>query len=324
MQKEREKSIREAAQTCATYDSIFLDGVEKQIVRGLEKPVSGLYLPFHSFFEFKSMYNSFGESELFIRKHAVELASKCADYKDKLALYKYLKEDGFFKTHFISAIRIISAVLFCKMDKNSEGDITSLIEIDRHKKEQGWVIRTDRENHNHGVPLDLYDLAKGMISRASDYYGKGRFIKAAVISSEAIEVLNGFHEALMLQAYHILATSENAIAMNTIGGSESALAKDAKFRIKKIEHDVDRMLARSRKDRRDLKYNILNQIFIDCRSLCQAKEHFMAEDCFISALAHVNEGFTLCDIGHELLNILRAIRNSWEAYFSEHTYEKID
>ena len=163
-----------------------------------------------------------------------------------------------------------------------------------------------------------------MISRASEYYGNGRFIKAAVISSEAIEVLNGFHEALMLQAYHILATSENAIAMNTIGGSESALAKDAKFRIKKIEHDVDRMLARSQKDRRDLKYNILNQIFIDCRSHCQAKEHFMAEDCFISALAHVNEGFTLCDIGHEILNILRAIRNSWEAYFSEHNNDEID
>lgn len=307
---------------------VFADGVKKQIVRGLEKPVSGLYLPFHSFKVFKDRYDGFGESELFIKNHAIELAEKCSSkgrqsLKDKIILCKYLSEDGFFKNHPISAIRVISSVLRCKLDNHSEGpNIAEVIEADRHRKEQGWVIRTDRENHNHGVPLDLYDLAKSMINRAAGYYKNARFIKAAIISSEAIEVLNGFHEALMLEAYHVLATSENAIAMNTLGGSEVELANDARFRIHKIEHDVDRMMAREGKDRRDLKYNILNQIFFDCRALCQAKEHFLAEDCFISALAHVNEGFTLNDIGHEVCNILRSIRNNWETYKSEYGKEE--
>ena len=319
---ERALSCEESNIPYSSDDAIFLDGVGNQVVRGLEKPVSGLYLPFHSFKEYKENYLSFAESELFVKNYALKLVKQCRSFKDKIILYKYLKEDVFFKTHFISSLKMALAVFCSKLDKNTDSSsiIEDVIKTDKHRKEQEWVIKTDRENHNHGVPLDLYDLAKSMISRASNYYKDDRFIKAAVISSEVIEVLNGFHEALMLEAYHILAISENAIAMNTIGGSELALANDAKFRIRKIEHDVDRMLARGLKDRRDLKYNILNQIYIDCRTLCQSKEHFLAEDCFISAMAHVNEGFTPCDIWHEVISIGKRVWNKWEAYKSEHSY----
>ena len=158
-----------------------------------------------------------------------------------------------------------------------------------------------------------------MVDRAWKYYYEDkRYIHAAVLAQETIEVLNGFHEALLLKAYHILAVSENAIAMNTIGGDEEALKNDAIFRISKIDYEIERILRRPKEngngneDRREFKYNILNQIFSDCRKICKEKEHFAAEDCFISAMAHVNEGFTPLDIWHEFMRIIKKSWNNWE------------
>ena len=180
-------------------------------------------------------------------------------------------------------------------------------------------IDTTRKKGYHGVPLDIYYLVKSMVDRAWKYYYEDkRYIHAAVLAQETIEVLNGFHEALLLKAYHILAVSENAIAMNTIGGDEEALKNDAIFRISKIDYEIERILRRPKEngngneDRREFKYNILNQIFSDCRKICKEKEHFAAEDCFISAMAHVNEGFTPLDIWHEFMRIIKKSWNNWE------------
>lgn len=289
---------------------VFLDGTPEQILRGIEKPVSGLYLPFHSFEEVLYRYYSFGLSELVIKRHAKRILDKCRNKKDKMIVKDYLCNEykSYFETHTIASWRIKRFIKKYPISQPEESiDINMIIDVDRRDKCQRWSITTERENHNHGVPLDLYDLAKSMIARAADYYKKEKYIKSAIISSEAIEVLNGFHEALMLQAYYIAATSENAIAMNTIGGSEQELENDTYFRIKKIEHDVDRMLARE-KDRRTLKYNILNQIFVDCRKFCQNKEHFDAADAFLNALGHLNEGYDPWDIWEEIKDILKGIR----------------
>ncbi len=180
-------------------------------------------------------------------------------------------------------------------------------------------IDTTRKKGYHGVPLDIYYMIKSMVDRAWKYYSEEkRYIHAAVLAQETIEVLNGFHESLLLKAYHILAVSENAIAMNAIGGDEEALKEDATFRIRKIDYEIERILRRPKEngkgdeDRTEFKYNILNQIYSDCRKFCKDKEHFSAEDCFISAMAHVNEGFTLFDIWHELIRIFRKCWNSWK------------
>ena len=178
-----------------------------------------------------------------------------------------------------------------------------------------------------------------MIERARYYYNGGKYIRSAIISSEVIEILNGFHEALVLQAYHILAISENAIAMNTIGGNEEELSQDAEFRISKIACEVGRLMDRQREgrklfrfdifnnligkwmdiegeDRRKLKYNVLNQIFSECRSFCKEKEHFDSENRFISAMAHVNEGYKYTDI---LLDI-KAIAQKWMSNIRQFIY----
>lgn len=187
----------------------------------------------------------------------------------------------------------------------------------RRENSKKDYIDTTRKKGYHGVPLDIYYMVKSMVERAKLYYSEKRYIHAAVLAQEIIEVLNGFHEALLLNAYHILAISENAIAMNTIGGDEKALKEDALFRINKIEYEVERILHRTKEesngdeDRKEFMYNILNQIFSDCRKFCKDKEHFAAEDCFISAMACVNEGFTPCDILREFSVIWKKTRDSW-------------
>lgn len=171
------------------------------------------------------------------------------------------------------------------------------------REHQTWYIDTNRKDHAHGVPLDVYDTVRNMLDRARTYYNRGKYIRSAIISSEVIEILNGFHEVLVLQAYHILAISENAIAMNTIGGNEEDLSLDANFRISKIASEVERLMDREGEDRSKFKYNILNQIFSDCRAFCQEKEHFDAENRFLSAMAHVNEGYDYDDIFREIKDI---------------------
>ena len=189
-------------------------------------------------------------------------------------------------------------------------------EEDKKIKNQEWFIDTSRKNHDHGVPLNVYDLVQSMLFRAKIFYNNGRYIKAAVISSETIELLNGFHESLMLRAYYYLAISENAIAMNTTGGSEFELVEDTKIRINKIQKEIDRILDRpivegeSFTERRELKYDILNQIFSECRKYCREKEYFGPENCFISALAHVNEGYSPNDIWYEIRTIWYRIKTN--------------
>lgn len=235
---------------------IPFDKKRRAKIAGITKPVSGIYKPFQSNRAIKKRYASF-----------------------KLDGWIHFKIREFNKDIHRFLLRT---------------------ETDKKLKTQEWSIVTSREGHDHGVPLDIYNLAKNMIERSETYYNNGKFIRAAILSSEAIEVLNGFHEALLLRAYHILSISENAVAMNTIGSNEDALVADANFRIAKIEHEVSRMIHRKNKvvdiERRYLTYNILNQIYSDCRTFCRKKEHFDAENCFISAMGYVADGYSLIDI----------------------------
>lgn len=320
-------------------ESVFLDGTTEQIVRGIEKPISGVYLPFHSFSKVKDRYQSFGLTKQIIEREALDLAEKCKNKKENRIVKNFIlrKYRLYFEDHIPFAWKVSRKISNCPFEgKEHICSIEKHIEKEAKSKKQDWIISTERENHNHGVPLDLYDLAKSMLGRATDYYQHENYIKAAVLAWEIMEVLNGFHEALTLQAYHIQAISENAIAMNVIGGSETALKEDTIFRIKKIKNEIDRILSRSNNDdktdagqfntlktlwnrlsndakaeRRELKYNILNQIFSDCRKVCKDKEYFGAEDCFISAMAHVNEGFTFWDICYDVRTLMKRMKKSW-------------
>ena len=175
----------------------------------------------------------------------------------------------------------------------------------------GYFINTDRKDHDHGVPLDIYELTKGMIDRARRYFDQGKYVLASIVSQEAIEVLNGFHESLGLKAYHIYAISENAICMNILGGQENWLRDDSLFRIKKIQSDIMRLLAKKGKPEKDgLPANVLNQIYSDCRDFCYEKEHFLSEDAFVSAMGHLNDGLRYGELKQDIRERYRGLKSS--------------
>lgn len=280
--RKRKRELKKYNKAETVPNGWFVDGIAHQFMRGATKPISSIYTTFRKFETIKERYDSF----------------------------RIVNKNHYLKNHVVDS------------EKSSQ-----------------WYIDTNRKNHEHGVPLDFYDSVRNMLERARHYYNGGKYIRSAVISSEVIEILNGFHEALVLQAYHILAISENAIAMNTIGGNEEELSQDAEFRISKIACEVGRLMDRQREgrklfrfdvlnnligkwmdiereDRRKLKYNVLNQIFSECRSFCKEKEHFDSENRFISAMAHVNEGYKYSDI---LLDI-NAITQEWMSNIRQFIY----
>lgn len=165
----------------------------------------------------------------------------------------------------------------------------------RREHDKDYVIDSTRKGHDHGVPLDIYELTKSMTDRARWYYAQGKFVIASVIAWDVLEILNGFHQSLMMKAYHIYAISENAVCMNILGGNEAWLKEDATIRIQRIRDDVSRLFAVDKKERdtRGLQVNILNQIFSDCRNFCKEKEHFLSEEAFISAMGHTNDGIRI-------------------------------
>lgn len=164
----------------------------------------------------------------------------------------------------------------------------------RHHKRN--YLNTSRQGHEHGTSLDIYSMVKSILGRARKYYELGKYIHAAVLANEAIEYLNGFHQALMIEAYYINAISENAIALDAMGVDEESLSEDAGLRVRKIQKDINRIYAQkglSKKGISELSKNALNQIFSDCRTFCRNKEHFKAEEVFISAIGHLNEKLSI-------------------------------
>lgn len=160
-------------------------------------------------------------------------------------------------------------------------------------------VQTEESNHpiitkrtsteGHSVPLDLYNLANNMVGRAEAYYDESRFVHAVIVANEAIEIMNGFHQALSLRAYRCQALAENAVAANVLGTDENDLAIDTDFRLKRIISQVLRLSSLGDEKGRKSQ-NTLNQVFNDIRLFCQEKEHFLAENVVIREIGHLNEG----------------------------------
>ena len=259
-----EKHYERRNNSVACALSLFEDNVSLQYLHGMYKPVTGIYCSFQNFGIIKKRYDEDVRWD-----------------KEKKRIEEIEKQIE-------------------KIQDESEEDKTKKKELLEETKK--YYIQTSRKEHHHGVPLDIYDLIKGMIDRARLYQEKGKFVFSAMVAQEALEILNGFHESLMLKAYHIYAVSENAICMNLLGGNEVWLQKDAYFRVNKIEHDLKHMLARPNEsdDRKGLHAHIVNQIFSNCRQFCKQKEHFLSEAIFISAMGRWNEGYEISDIFYDL------------------------
>lgn len=164
-------------------------------------------------------------------------------------------------------------------------------------------VNLARVERNHKYALDLYDKALKMFERARCYYAEERFVLAAVVSQETLELLNCFHTALSIQVYHLHVIAENAIAMSVMGGDEKELAKDCEIRVCTIKKDIRRLLSKTELNDK----NVLNQIFSDCRTQCQEKEHFLSEEVFIGEMAFLNDGIPDIPLVKKLVNIVNEL-----------------
>lgn len=194
-----------------------------------------------------------------------------------------------------------------------------------------YEISTSRKDHDHSTPLDIYDMANNMIRRAELYYNEKKYLLAALVSGETIEILNGFHHRLLIKAYYTQSIAENAIAMDAVGSNEIYLAKDAQFRVDKIIEDVNRFLYGYEEKS---KWNTLNHIFSTCRQFCKEHEHFDSESVFISAIGHLNEGYNISDIfdgfsyliqkaKNEIISFCRLIKN-WKKEKNDNGQQRKD
>lgn len=166
-----------------------------------------------------------------------------------------------------------------------------------------YAINKKRREHNHGVPVDIYNVVNEMQHRAEKYYEEERFVKAAVLAEETIELLNGFHYQMMIKAFQLKFLAENSIAMNVIGADERQLVMDAEMRIKYIKEDIRRIVYPLNKGgkqnwitdiltlfrRRKKEHEILGHIFSDCRDTCRNNEFFDVEAVFIREMAHLDQ-----------------------------------
>lgn len=185
------------------------------------------------------------------------------------------------------------------------------------EKEDDYYMDKTRKEHDHGVPADIYDIVREMLARASFYYKNNNFVKAAVLSEETIELLNGLHYQMMIKAYEMKCKAENAIAMDVVGGDEGQLVLDAILRIKIIRQDVRRLVYPLYRDeasivkqyeRRKKEHQILNHIFSECRTTCRNNEYFEVESVFIREMAHIDHHYMGFDEARRYYNHLTELK----------------
>ena len=148
-----------------------------------------------------------------------------------------------------------------------------------------YHITTDRIDHDHSTPLDIYEMVRSMVKRAEHYYTSGNYLYAAIVSSEAIEVMNGFHLTLMLKAYYVNAVAENALSVRLLGADEDKLRDDTWFRLGvKAPEDLNRMCLNFP----EFKKNILTSIYNETRRFCMEKMQLESAEVALSLLVHLN------------------------------------
>lgn len=189
---------------------------------------------------------------------------------------------------YINKIQKLSSTKIPGTDQSTiDGIYSQLMKIGEMPKsidDSNPILHRDESEISHAI--DTYEIVRAMVDRAFEYYNNQSYVLSAVVARTAIEINNCYFTFLWEKAFYILSLSENAISVDNRLGKDSLIADDAEERIKRIKKEAKRIVG-------DNATNLINQILSDCRLFCKNKERFLAEDVFISEMAHINEGFSL-------------------------------
>lgn len=125
---------------------------------------------------------------------------------------------------------------------------------------------------SHGVPAFNGRVAEEMLYRAQAALRDDNFPLAALIASEAREVLNGLSMSLSLQALHLKLKAEALMELEIVGIGE--LKKNMDTRIFEIRRQIERLGGKNE----EAKQNARMQIFNDLRKIYEEHEQFTASE----------------------------------------------
>ncbi|HZW40317.1 MAG TPA: hypothetical protein VFF33_13545 [Ignavibacteriaceae bacterium] len=129
-----------------------------------------------------------------------------------------------------------------------------------------------RQDHGHAISPKILHLAESMINRAQKYYDQKMFMTAALLSQEAMEILNGFHFLEMLKALYLRTVAETQLEAELIGISDNPDNVHIKFR------EVKSLAKRICWNNDEAYRNLLNQLAIDLRHIYMDKELLESAD----------------------------------------------
>lgn len=136
----------------------------------------------------------------------------------------------------------------------------------------------------HSIPAVNSRIASSLIGRGKKEYKKERYLEAALLASEALEVLNGLSMSASMEAFHLKCCAEVKLELSVIGVGD--FKKVARKRIYEIRRLLYRLTAENKEARRNAKM----QIFNDLRKIYLEHEQFDASEIMYNEVVKAELG----------------------------------
>ncbi|HZW39372.1 MAG TPA: hypothetical protein VFF33_08750 [Ignavibacteriaceae bacterium] len=147
----------------------------------------------------------------------------------------------------------------------------------------------------HAISPKVLSLAETLINRSQAYYEQNYFMTAALLSQEALELLNGFHFLEMLRALYLRTISETQLEVELIGASDDPDLVHIKFR------ELKSLAKRICWNNDEAYRNLLNQLAIDLRHIYMDKELLESADACLREYVQNASGKNITDFFPEYL-----------------------
>jgi len=145
-----------------------------------------------------------------------------------------------------------------------------------------FTTKRDGNLGSHSVSPKILHIGEALLHRSEKYFENKMYILSALLAQEALEVLNGFHFLVMLNAVYQKAISETYIETESLGIKN--IGEGTKNRFQEIKLEVKRIC----RNNKEAEKNVLSQIFNDLRHIYKEKEQFDAADDALREFVSLN------------------------------------
>lgn len=201
-----------------------------------------------------------------------------------------------------------------KVINNSSEKMLTSYELPLDKKP--FNRKRINKSGGHSIPPDIYHIGESLLRRAQKYYDKKMYLLSAILSQESIEIINGLHNDLYLDALYLKHISEVSLETDNLGLSN--LKKSANKRLFEIQKEAKR-IGENEKAIKDF----LSQIFNDIRHLYKEKEQFDAAEEVLKEFITINHGFNISLTLESIKSYTKKIKEGINTLSQKNYLEKI-